>query len=105
MLDLTLDTLEYATQLEEAGVDRKQARAQAEALRRVEERLNRKAASELATKGDIQSVRSEIRESELRLRLEIQKSQNAMRNWFVGTAIAIIAALVGAASLIMSRLA
>ena len=55
-----LDTLSFVRRLEKAGVPRDQAEAHAEAVLAL-------ATDELATKFDIQELRAELRELELRL--------------------------------------
>lgn len=80
---MTFDTLTYARRLEKAGVPREPAEAHAEALAAI-------AADELATKRDLAEglagIRSEIRETELRLTIKV----GAM----VAAAVAIVAALI-----------
>ena len=60
----TFDTLTYAKKLREAGFTEQQAEAQAEALKAVVD-------DNLATKRDIELVRSDPKESELRRNHEI----------------------------------
>jgi hypothetical protein len=67
MSSLTFDTLKYAEALENAGFSREQAKLQAGALSDVLD-VNLK---ELATKGDIALLRSELRELELRMTIKL----------------------------------
>lgn len=95
MSSITFDTLAYSDSLQKAGISRAHAEAMAKAQAAALDKMLE--ASQFATKHD-------LRELELRLKLEIQRSQNTMRNWFIGTALAIIAALAAVASLVISRL-
>jgi len=61
---MTLDTLEYAKRLEAAGVERRQAEAQAEALRDV-------VATQLVTKQDLKEAVSELRAEMWKLGLAV----------------------------------
>lgn len=72
-----MDTLAYAKHLRAAGFDERQAEALAEGLRDA-------ARNELATKGDIFALRSEVKEVEMRL-----------VKWMVGLTVPIYALLVG----------
>jgi len=65
MNTITFDTLKFVQTLEEAGVDRKQATAIAQAVRDSHD------AAELATKGDIRELRAEMRELELRIVIKL----------------------------------
>lgn len=87
-MDATFDTLAYARKLEEAGLDRKLAEVQAEALRQFEDSQNQKARRELATKAD-------LRELELRLENKMQTMEGRIRNWVIGLLLAQTAILGG----------
>ena len=63
MTAITFDTLKFTKRLEEAGVPRKQAEAQAEAFREAQETQ----LDELATKRDVMELKRDIKELELRL--------------------------------------
>ena len=75
----TFDTLSYAKKLRAAGFTEQQSEAQAEALRDV-------VSENLATKQDIENLRLEIRQLELRLTVRL--------GVMMGIAIGIVAALV-----------
>ncbi len=63
----TFDTLKFVRRLRDAGVDEKQAEALSEAIRDVQEGQLK----ELATKGDIQDIKRDIKELELRIAAEM----------------------------------
>ncbi|MBI4081904.1 MAG: hypothetical protein HY423_04765 [Candidatus Lambdaproteobacteria bacterium] len=65
MSQASFDTLTYARKLREAGFTERQAEAQAEALRSVVE-------ENLATKRDIELVRRDVKELEVRLVQQIE---------------------------------
>ncbi len=96
-MDTTFDTLAYARKLENAGVDRKQAEIQAEALKEFGEIRDKKTGLELATKAD-------LRETEVRIELKMQAMESRIRNWVIGTMLALAALFVGGAGLIISYL-
>lgn len=92
------DGLAYAKRLEKAGVDRQQAEAQAEALQTAFGRYEEKKLGEFASKGDIQLIRSEAREMEVRLENRIENCKHEILKWVISTILAqtaIIAALIG----------
>ncbi|MBF0213825.1 MAG: DUF1640 domain-containing protein [Magnetococcales bacterium] len=60
-------TLKFVRRLRDAGVDEKQAEALSEAIRDVQEGQLK----ELATKGDIQDIKRDIKELELRIAAEM----------------------------------
>ncbi|MEO5334572.1 MAG: CCDC90 family protein [Magnetococcus sp. YQC-5] len=64
---VTFDTLKFVRRLRDAGVDEKQAEALSEAIRDVQDAQLK----ELSTKGDIQDVKRDIKELELRIAAEI----------------------------------
>ena len=65
---LAFDTLRYANKLKAAGVPEKQAEVQAEALAEIAEIVD----ENLATKHDIELIRRDTKELELRLELKIE---------------------------------
>ena len=86
----TFDSLGYFERLKEAGVPEPQARVQADALRQQTEaqrvalqsaldRYDEASRRELATKGDIQDVRLEMKAMEMRL-----------LKWQIGLAVSIV---------------
>ena len=116
MTAITFDSLGYAKKLEEAGFTRQQAEVQASALReqldaqnnafqRLIENYDESSRKELATKGDVQDtrleiekvraetekVRLEVRETEARLRTEIEKVKYDLLKWQIGGWLALAA--------------
>ena len=89
MTAITFDTLKLTQRLEEAGVDRKQAEAQAEALAEAMD----SGVQELATKHDIAMV-----ESNLGRKIEILEERTTGRftllQWMVGFNLAATVALL-----------
>jgi len=83
MATVTFDTLSYVKKLKAAGVPEKQAEVQAETFAEIiEERL--------ATKQDIELIRRDIKELELRLRHDLTIRMGTI----AAASIAIVAALV-----------
>jgi hypothetical protein len=80
MTTITFDTLKFVERLEKAGIPRDHAKAEAEALADV----LASGSQELATTGDINTVRTEMRE----MRLEINGEMKLIR-WMVGLSLAI----------------
>jgi hypothetical protein len=76
------DTLAYASKLKEAGLTEKQAAAHAEALVSVVD-------ENLATKTDLELVRRDIKELELKF-----EGQFALMKWMMGVVIAGIISLI-----------
>lgn len=66
-MESVFDPLKFFDELKAADVPEKQARAQAEAMRNAFAAYDANRLKELAAKGDIQSVRLEMKEMELRL--------------------------------------
>ena len=88
MSGITFDTLKYVDRLEKAGVSREQAKAEAEALQEALGEAHDKAA--LTTKSD-------LKETELLIKRDIETAKFEMLKWMVGLLLAqtgIIAALV-----------
>ena len=97
-LSLTFDSLGYFEKLKDAGVPEPQARVQAEALRQQAEtqrvalqsaldRYDEASRRELATKGDIQDVRSEIQD----VRIEMKAMEIRLLKWQLGGWVALAA--------------
>ena len=80
MTTITFDTLKFVERLEKAGIPRDHAKAEAEALADV----LASGSQELATTGDINTVKTEMRE----MRLEINGEMKLIR-WMVGLSLAI----------------
>ena len=87
MTSITFDSLGYVKKLEAAGFTRQQAEAQADALREQTEaqaaalqkaldKYDEASRKDLATKGDIQDVRTEIQD----VRTEIQDVRNEVQD-------------------------
>lgn len=91
MTAVTFDTHQFIRTIQESGVPEKQAEAIAKAFQEAQ------ANADLATKGDVQAVRDDLRELELRLKLIIETSKVDMIKWVAGLMLAqaaVIAALV-----------
>ncbi len=87
-MTVAFDTLKLARRLEAAGFSTKQAQDTSEALA---EALT----ANLATQGDVQTLRAEIREIELRLRAEMASLRAGLIRWVVGVGIAAVIATGG----------
>ena len=91
MSTITFDTLKFSQRLEKAGATREYAIAEAEALSEVFEI----GTQDLATKGDINIVRSEMREIEMRVNSELEKKLSPIRTelavlkWMAGAGLGI----------------
>jgi len=79
MSTITFDKLAYIDRLKDAGIDEKQARAQADAL-------DAALKDSVATKYDIEALRNDIDGLETRLtaRIDILVSRMDMLQWMVG---------------------
>lgn len=66
-MESVFDPLKFYDELKAADVPEKQARAQAEAMRNAFAAYDANRMKELATKADVQAIRMEMREIELRL--------------------------------------
>lgn len=100
-METTFDALGYVRQMEKAGENRQIAEAQAEALQKAFASYDSERSRELATKGDLRESGLQLRVEMQGIRVEMQAMENRLRNWFIGTTIAIIAALIGAAGAII----
>jgi hypothetical protein len=91
MSTITFNTLKFSQRLEKAGATREYAIAEAEALSEVFET----GTQDLSTKGDINVVRSEIREMELRINSDFDRKLSPMRTelavlkWMAGAGLGI----------------
>jgi len=92
MPGITFDTLESVKALRAAGFQE----AQAEALVGEIKKLQDTAIVDLATKGDISTLRAEIRELELRLenKFESIKGEMLLLKWMIGFVLAGIVSLI-----------
>jgi hypothetical protein len=87
-MTVAFDTLKLARRLEAAGFSTKQAQDTAEAL-------GETLTTTVATQADIQALRAELRETELRLRAEIAALRVEMIKWVVGDGVAGVLAIGG----------
>lgn len=76
------DPLKFYDELKAADVPEKQAKAQAEAMRSAFAAYSR--TRDFATKGDIQDLRLEIRQLELRLSERIEAGKHEILKWLIG---------------------
>lgn len=108
MTTITFDTLAYVKTLREAGVDEKQAEAQAAALATV----LKSGTADLATQRDIESLRSDVKRDIDLLRAELKKdlaethraiaeTKAELIRWVVGVGILQTTLIVG----LLARLA
>ena len=94
MTQTTFDALAYFEKLKAAGVPEEQAKVQANAFRDFSAIQDENARKELATKGDIQDVRLEMKEIEMRLIEKIEAGKHEVLKWLVGLLLAQSALLV-----------
>jgi hypothetical protein len=98
-MTVAFDTLKLARRLEAAGFSSKQAQDTAEAL-------GESSTTTVATQADIQGLRAELRETELRPRAEITQTRAELRadiaalrvemiKWVVGVGVAGVLAIGG----------
>jgi len=82
MATMTFDTLEYVDQLKAAAVPEKQAKVQAQALRRV---LTEQS-SALASKADVHEVKADVLRLEAKIDLLEQRTQArfTLLQWMLG---------------------
>ena len=103
MPSLTFDTLEYFGKLTSAGVPEAQARVLVEAMQGVVRQYDETSRKDLATRGDIQDVRTEIQDVRTEIqdvraeiqdvRLEMKSMEMRLLKWQIGLAVAIIAVM------------
>ncbi|MDP2751122.1 MAG: hypothetical protein Q8O31_00730 [Rhodocyclaceae bacterium] len=77
---LTFDTFKFIEKLENAGISRAHAKAEAEALTEVFATN----AAELATKGDIRELKGDMRALEERMNAKL-----TLQNWMIGFSLAL----------------
>ena len=80
---ITFDTLAYAKELETAGIPSAHAEAQAKALSGVLQKVEESRLQELATKGDIDLAKAELRK-------DIEAAKVETIKWVIVTGIAIL---------------
>ncbi|NJD05776.1 MAG: DUF1640 domain-containing protein [Methylococcaceae bacterium] len=90
MASVTFDTHKFIRKLREAGFDERQAEGISDALRDVE------VGQELATRRDVEAVRQEVRESELRMDTKLESIHGEMKamKWMLGVIVGGIIAIV-----------
>jgi hypothetical protein len=91
MTTITFDTHQFIRTLQDAGFEQPQAEAVASAFKAASSQ------AEIATQQDIEIVRRDIRESELRLEAKISDIKYDLIKWIAGMLLAqvgIVAALV-----------
>ena len=89
-MSTTFDTLEYVHKLKEAGVPENQAETHAKALSEVIQ-------SNLATKQDLEKVKSDLTLEIEKVKIEIEKSKAELIKWNVGavfTAVGLFATII-----------
>ena len=80
MAAITFDSLDYFEKLKDAGVPEAQAKVQANALQTALNRYDEASRKELATRGDLQDVRSELKEEIQNVRTELKEDIQNVRN-------------------------
>jgi hypothetical protein len=88
MTTTTFDTLGYFEKLKAAGVPEAQAKVQVEVMQDVIKGYDATSRQELATKGDIQDVRTEI-----------QNTKHEILKWVIGVAIGQAALIIAVMAL------
>lgn len=94
MTTTTFDTLGYFEKLKAAGFTETQARVQVEAMQGVVRAYDEASRKVLATKGDIQDVRLEMKSMEMRLAEKTETSKHEILKWVIGTMVAQTALIV-----------
>ena len=112
MAAITFDSLDYFEKLKNAGVPEAQAKVQADVMRQQTEaqrvalqtaldRYDEASRKELATRGDLQDVRNELKEDLQDVRNEMLRLENRMEankhevlKWVIGTMVAQTALIV-----------
>lgn len=89
MQPLLFDSLEYRQTLENAGFDRKQAQAQAEALQKAFNHYAEAKDKQLATKLDLQTGLEGVRRDIQDVRLEIKATELRLLKWQFAIALAL----------------
>lgn len=84
MTATTFDALAYFEKLKAAGVPEDQAKVQANAFRDYTAIQDENARRELATKGDLQALRLELKEMEMRLAEKVESGKHEVLKWLIG---------------------
>ena len=88
------DTLGYFEKLKDAGFTEKQARVQVEAMQGVVQSYDEASRKELATKGDLHDVRTELKEEIANTKEEIANTKHEILKWMMATMVAQTALIV-----------
>lgn len=94
MTTTTFDTLGYFEKLKAAGVPEEQAKVQVEVLQNVVKQYDDDSRKEVATKGDIQDIRTEIQS----VRNELANTKHEILKWMMGMLVAQTALIVAVVS-------
>ena len=84
MTTTTFDALAYFEKLKDAGVPENQAKVQPSAFRDFSALQDENARRELATRGDIQALRLEMKEMEMRLAAKVESGKHEVLKWLIG---------------------
>ncbi|MBF0162356.1 MAG: DUF1640 domain-containing protein [Magnetococcales bacterium] len=91
---IPFDTLAFAKELEDAGVPPAQAEAQAKALSNVFQKVEAYRLQELATRGDIETSKAELRKdietAKAELRKDIETAKVETIKWVITTGMVIL---------------
>ena len=79
MAAITFDSLDYFEKLKDAGVPEAQAKVQANTLQTALNRYDEASRKDLATRGDLQDVRSELKEEIQNVRTELKEDIQDVR--------------------------
>ena len=79
MAAITFDSLDYFEKLKDAGVPEAQAKVQASALQTALNRHDEASRKDLATRGDLQDVRTELKEDIQNVRTELQNVRTELK--------------------------
>ena len=105
MTTITFDSLDYFEKLKDAGFTEKQAKVQADVMRQQTEaqraalqtaldRYDETSRKELATRGDLQDVRNELKEEIQDVRNELKDTKHEILKWMIATMVAQTALIV-----------
>ena len=94
MTTTTFDTLDYFEKLKAAGVPEAQAKVQVEVMQGVVRQYDEASRKEIATKGDLQDVRTELKEDIQDVRNELANTKHEILKWMMATMVAQTALIV-----------
>ena len=95
MNGITFDTLNYFEKLKAAGVPEAQAKAQVEVMQGFISGYDEASRKELATKGDLQEVRTDLLRLENKFENRIEATKHDLLKWIIGLAFAQMALMTG----------